>query len=385
MASNKLTIDRVQTEEEQMQLIHFPWEVYADDPEWVPPLLSERVDFVNKERHPFHWHSDVEYFLARRGGRVVGTIAAIHNKRHVEFQGESVGFFGLFEVLRDREAAEALLQRAGEWLAERGMTSIRGPASYSQNEEAGLLVDGWNGPPVVLMTYNPRYYVDLIEGAGFHKAMDLLAYDLDLRALGRHGENLPPKLRRVAKKIMERGGFTVRKMKMSRFDEEVARFKAIYNSAWAKNWGFVPLTEDEIDHMAKGMKQILDPHLLWLAEKDGEPIGAMVPLPDVNQALVRAHPRPEVPEWWTLIKLLWHWKVRGRVTRMRAFAGGVIEGYRARGVDAVLMLKLAEAAVRRYDRCEISWVLESNLKMRQVCRMYGAKVYRTYRLYEKSL
>jgi GNAT superfamily N-acetyltransferase len=385
MPNKQLRVEQVQTPDEKMEFIRFPWQVYRHDPNWVPPLISERVEFLDRERHPFHWHSDVEYFVARRGGQVVGTIAAIHNKRHVEFQGEKVGFFGLFEVLQDREAARALLETAGEWVAERGMTSLRGPASYSQNEEAGLLVDGWDGTPVVMMTYNPRYYVDLIEGAGFEKAMDLLAYDLDLRALGRRAENVPPKLRRVANKIQERGGFTVRQMEMRHFDEEVARFKSIYNSAWARNWGFVPLTEDEIDHLAKGMKQILDPSLLWVAEKDGKPIGAMVPLPDVNQALVRAYPRPGVPEWWTLLKFLWHWKVRRRVTTMRGFAGGVIPEYRARGVDAVLMLRLAEAAVRRYDRCEISWVLESNLKMRQVCDMFGAKVYRTYRMYEKSL
>lgn len=385
MAGKGLTVEQVQTHEEKMEFIHFPWQVYRHDPNWVPPLISERVEFLDKERHPFHWHSDVEYFVARRGGKMVGTIAAIHNKRHVEFQGEKVGFFGLFEVLQDREAAEALLHTAGQWVAERGMTSLRGPANYSQNEEVGLLVDGWDGPPVIMMTYNPRYYVDLIEGAGFEKAMDLLAYDLDLRQFGRRGENLPPKLRRVAKKIEERGGFTVRKANMRRFDEEAERVKVIYNSAWARNWGFVPLTEDEIDHLAKGLRQIVDPNLLWLAEKDGEPIGAMVPLPDVSQALLRAYPRPGVPEWWTLVKLMWHWKVRGRVTRMRGFAGGVIEDYRASGVGAVLMLKVTEEAARRYDRAEMSWVLESNLKMRQIADMYGAKVYRTYRLYEKVL
>ena len=385
MASRELKIEQVQTDDEKMEFIRFPWEVYRGDPYWVPPLISERVEFLDRKRHPFHWHSDVEYFVARRGDKVVGTIAAIHNKRHVDFHGEKVGFFGLFEVLDDREAAEALLQRAGNWLADRGMTALRGPASYSQNEEAGLLVDGWNGPPVVSMTYNPPYYVDLIEGAGFEKAMDLLAYYLDLRPLGRNGENIPPKLRRVAKKIEERGGFTVRKGRMNRFDEEVALFKTIYNAAWSKNWGFVPLTEAEIDHLAKGLKQILDPNLLWMAVKDDKPMGAMVPLPDVNEALILAYPRPGVPEWWTLAKLMWHWKIRRRVRTMRGFAGGVIEEYRGRGVDAVLMLKLTEEAVRRYDQCEISWILESNFKMRQVCDMYGATVYRTYRLYQKDL
>jgi GNAT superfamily N-acetyltransferase len=172
---------------------------------------------------------------------------------------------------------------------------------------------------------------------------------------------------------------------MRDFGEEVARFKRIYNSAWEKNWGFVPLTDAEIDHMAAGLRQMLDPDIAIFAEKDGEPIGTMLPLPDLNQALIRAYPRPGVPEWWTMVKLLWHWKVRRRVTTMRAFAGGVLEQYRGRGVDAVLIVSLAEAAIPRYRRCEISWVLENNTMMRRTAEMFGAEVYRTYRVYEKKL
>jgi len=171
------------------------------------------------------------------------------------------------------------------------------------------------------MTYNPRYYPELIETAGFCKAMDLLAYTLDLTQFGPQGEHLPPKLLRVARKIEERGRFTARSLDMSRFGDEVHRFKRIYNSAWTKNWGFVPLTDAEIDHMAAGLKQMLDPDVVWFAEEDGEPIGAMLPLPDVSQALIQAYPRPGVPEWWTMVKLLWHWKVRRRVDTIRGFAG----------------------------------------------------------------
>lgn len=385
MTNGKLTVESIRTPEERLAFIHFQWQVYRDDPNWVPPLISERVEFLDQERHPFYQHAEVELFMARRDGKPVGTIAAILNHQHNEFQGEQVGFFGLFEVLQDREAAEALLEIACNWVRERGMTAIRGPENFSQNEEVGLLVDGWNGPPVALMTYNPRYYVDFIEGAGFYKAMDLLAYTLDLTQYGPHGENLPPKMRRVAKKIQERGGFTVRKIDMRHFDEEVARFKVIYNSAWERNWGFVPMTDAEINHMAAGLKRILDPDLLWFAEKDGEPIAAMVPLPDLNQALIRAYPRPGVPEWWTMIKLLWHWKVRCCVDTIRGFAGGVLEPYRGRGVDAVLVMHLAEAALPRYRRCELSWVLESNMMMRRTAEMFDAEVYRTYRIYEKKL
>ena len=385
MTNGKLTIQPVSTPPERLAFIHFQWEVYRNDPLWVPPLISERVEFLDRDRNPFYQHSEVELFMARRDGKPVGTIAAILNNRHNEFHEEQVGFFGLFEVLQDQDAAEALLETACDWVRERGMTAIRGPASFSTNEEVGLLVDGWDGPPVIMMTYNPRYYVDFIEGAGFHKAMDLVAYTLDLVQLGPDGENLPPKLVRVAGKIQERGGFTVRKMNMRDFDNEVARFKRIYNSAWEKNWGFVPLTDAEVDHMAAGLKQILDPDTVMFAEKDGEPIGAMLPLPDVSQALIRAYPRPGVPEWWTMVKLLWHWKIRRRVDTIRGFAGGTLEQYRGRGVEAVLIVRMAEAALRRYRRAEMSWVLENNMMERRSAEMMGGEVYRTYRIYEKAL
>jgi GNAT superfamily N-acetyltransferase len=315
----------------------------------------------------------------------VGTIAAILNNRHNQFHDEKVGFFGLFEVLADQEAAEQLLQAACEWVRQRGMTAIRGPVSFSTNEECGLLVDGWDGPPVIMMPYNHPYYAEFIEHAGFSKAMDLLAYTLDLTQFGPHGEHLPPKLLRVAKKVEERGGFTTRPIDMSRFDEEVTRFKHIYNAAWTNNWGFVPLTDAEIDHIAAGLRQLLDPNVVWFAERDGEPIGAMLPLPDVSQALIRAYPRPEIPEWWTMAKLLWYWKARRCVTTIRGFAGGVLEPCRGRGVEAVLFVKMAGAVLRRYQRAEISWVLESNVMMRRTAEMLGGEVYRTYRIYEKQV
>ena len=385
MPNGKLTIRPIQTPQERLAFIHFQWQVYKDDPHWVPPIISERLEFLDQERHPFYQHSQVELFMARRDSQPVGAIAAILNNRHNEFQGERVGFFGLFEALPDREAAEALLETACDWVRERGMAAIRGPANFSTNEEIGLLVDGWDGPPVVMMTYNPRYYVDFIEGAGFHKAMDLVAYILDLTQFGPRGENLPPKLLRVTQKVQERGGFTVRKAQMRHFDEEVARFKQIYNSAWVKNWGFVPLTDAEIEHIAVGLKQVVDPDVIWFAEQDGEPIGAMLPLPDLNQALIRAYPRPGVPEWWTMAKLFWYWKMRRCVDTLRGFAGGVLEPYRGRGVEGVLFVKMAEAALRRYRRAEISWILENNVMMRRTAEMLGAQIYRTYRIYEKEL
>jgi len=379
-----LTVEQVQTPEERMEFIRLPWKVYRNDPYWVPPLVSERVEFLDPQRHPFYEHADVALFLARRDGEVVGTIAALVNHRHNEYWGEKVGFFGLFEVLQDREAAETLLETACDWVRQQGMTGIRGPANFSTNEELGLLVEGWNGPPVIMMTYNPRYYVDFIEGAGFHKAMDLVAYLADLDRFRRDG--LPERSLRIVEKVKERRGISARRINMRRFDEEVQHVKRLYNSAWSKNWGFVPLTEREIEHIAAQLRQILDPDLCCFIEKDGEPIGFALILPDLNRPLLKAYPHPDTPEWWTMLKLLWHWKVRRSVDTARAYAGGIIEPHRGVGADAVMAMEVAQALLRKgYRYLEISWILENNTMMRRMAEGYGGEVYRTYRIYEKPL
>ena len=248
------------------------------------------------------------------------------------------------------------------------------------------MVDGWNGPPKALMTYNPRYYVDYIEGAGYHKAMDLLAYITDLTRLQADGTGINPKVLRVARKVKERMNITIRSFDMRNFGEESKRFQQLYNSVWSKNWGFVPLTKAELHHEAKALKSIIDPKTVFFAEKEGRIIGAMLPLPDLNEPLIHAYPRPGTPEWWTMAKLLYWWKVRKSVTTIRGYAGGVIEEYRGRGVVAVLFMETLLAALRQgYKDTEISWVLETNTPMRQMAVNFNGKIYRTYRVYEKSL
>jgi len=368
-----------------LTFVKFPFKLYRGDPNWVPPFIEERRDFFDPKKNPFYQHARYQLFLARRGGELVGTIGAVINDNHNAFHNEQVGAFGFFECINDQAVADALFEAAEDWVRGQGMKAIRGPLNFSTNDECGTLIEGFHEPPMVMMTYNPRYYVDFIEGAGFHKAMDLLAYMVDLTAFGPHGEYLPPKLLRVAQKVQERGGFTVRTMDMRHFEREVELFKRIYNSAWEKNWGFVPLTDAEIDHMAVGLRQLLDPDIVVFAEKDGEPVGAMLPLPDVSQALIKAYPRPDRPEWWTMLRLLWYWRVRRCVDTMRGFAGGVLEPYRGRGVEALLFIEMAKAALPRYRRCEISWVLETNMMMRRTAEMLQGRVYRTYRLYEKTL
>jgi GNAT superfamily N-acetyltransferase len=381
----KLVITPAESAAERQAFIHFQWKVYENDPYWVPPLLSERKNLLDPQGHPFHQHAKVRYFTATRNGQIVGTIAGIINHRHNEYWHDRTGFFGLFEVLQDREAAEALLETAEAFVRDEGMDTIQGPMNFSTNEECGLLVDGWNGPPVIMLTYNPRYYIDFIEGAGYTKAQDLYAYLADISGIKPDGTGFNPKVMRIANRVRERTAVDFRNIELQEIERDGEFFKEVYNQAWSKNWGFVPLTDAELEHEIEALVPIVDPETVFFAFKNGRPIAAGLPLPDLNQALHRAYPRPGVPEWWTMIKLAYWWKLRGSVTTLRAFAGGVIEEYRGQGLHALLSVETLLRATRKYDKVEYSWVLESNTPMRQTAKHLGGKRYRTYRVYERNL
>lgn len=376
-----LTIHECRTAAERRAFVTFPWRVYRGDPYWVPPLISERMAFFDPKRNPFYQHAEVALFMARRDGEPVGTIAALINHQHNTFHNERVGFFGAFEVLPDQEAAHALLATARDWVRDRGMSALRGPTTFSTNEECGLLIEGFNDPPRILMAYNPPYYRAFIESFGFQKAMDLYAYELTVEVF-----NWPEKLVRVVEKLKNRAKFRVRPGDIRRFREELDRIKKVYNSAWERNWGFVPLTDAEIEHMAAQLIRFVDPDLVFIAEVDGEPIGFSLTLPDLNQALHRAYPRPGVPEWWTLLKLLYYWKVRRVVDTIRVLAMGVIEEWRAQGVSALFYYETAKAALPKgYRRAEMSWILENNLMMNRDIQALGGRIYKIYRIYELPL
>ena len=380
MASLNFRIKKVEDEQDLMEFIKFPWRVYRDDPYWVPPLISERKDSLDPQKNPFFEHSEVELFLAQRNGETIGTVAAIINDNHNAFHEEKAGFFGLFEVIEDYAVADGLLTTARDWVKAKGMDVIRGPMNMSINDECGLLVDGFDSSPVVMMTYNPRYYVNLIERFGFVKAKDLYAYIVSTDIFNSKIENIPSKFLRVAEIAQKRAGVRVRKINMKDFDAEVEKAKVVYNSAWEKNWGAVPMTDAEFDHLAHGLKQFLDPDLLLLAEVDDRPVGIFVGLPDVNQPLLHVNGRL-FPFGW--IKYLWY---RRKIDILRGLIMGVIAEYRERGVDALMYVEAAKEAFRKgYKRCEMSWILEDNVMMNRIIQRIGGEVYKTYRIYEMGL
>jgi len=359
------------------RFLKLPWRIYANDAMWVPPLLSDLRKTLDPSRgHPFHDHAEVALFLARRGRDVVGRIAAIVNRAHNEFHGDKLGFFGLFESDDDQGVADALLNAAEQWLLDRGMTAVQGPMNLSTNEEVcspGVLVDGWHRPPAVLMGHTPSYYARLIERAGYTKAKDLLAYWIE-------SEDTPARLKRVYDRLLRDGRVKLRSLDIRRFDDEVAIVRDIYNSAWERNWGFVPMTANELDYMARHLKPIAEPKLCAFAEVDGEAVGFALGLPDYNVALKHVNGRL-LP--FGVFKLLWY---RRRITHARVITLGLKPGYRARGLDGMLIAHLfIEAKKIGIWKSECSWILEDNWDMRRGLERIGAIPDKTYRLFEKPL
>jgi GNAT superfamily N-acetyltransferase len=363
----------VRSRADRRAFIDLPYRLYRGDPFWVPPLKRDVAELIDPRRHPFHRHAQVEMFLARQAGRVVGRIAAVKNDRHIEFHHEPVGFFGFFESERDPAISRALFECAGEWLRGRGLSIMRGPASFSLNEEVGLLVQGFELPPMVLMPYNPPWYQALVEGYGFRKAKDLLAYWRG------HAEQ-PERLVRMAEALAKRHRVVVRPMDKKRFWEEVERIRTIYNKAWARNWGFVPMTEEELTHMAKKLKPVVDPDLIAFAEVDGELAGFGLGLPDLNIALKHAKGRLWPLGW---LQILRHSR---EIDRFRVLTLGVLEEHRRTGAAEMMYLYLLRTGPPKgISKGEFSWILEDNTVMRAGLDKLGAEVYKIYRLYDVNL
>jgi GNAT superfamily N-acetyltransferase len=357
------------------RFIRFPWKVYAGSPYWVPPLQSE-VRFILSGKNPFFRHAEAAYFLATRNGEPVGRIAAVIDRNHIAVHEEQTGFFGFFECLPDPAVAGQLLDAASGWLRERSMTVMRGPMNPSTNDECGFLLEGFDSPPMIMMTYTPAYYLDYMEQCGLAKARDLYAY---ISVIGdvSSGERLERLADVVRRKVP---GLLVRPARMKDFRRELEAVKEIYNSAWSRNWGFVPMTDEEIESMAKRLKPLIVPELLIMAEVHGSPAGFFMAVPDYNQVLARINGRLGP---LGLVKFLWYSR---KISDIRVLTMGVKEEYRKRGIEGLLYLESFKAARRKgYRRAEMSWILEDNILMQKGCELMGGKLYKKYRIYEKKL
>lgn len=360
----------------------FPWRHYANDANWVPPLLSMRRQLLDKAKHPAWKYMDGEFFAAWRSGEIVATVAAFINHEHNRYHSENIGFFGLFESIDDPRVAADLLGAAAEWVAARGAEAIRGPANLTTNEECGLLVENFS-QPVIMMSYNPPYYAALLEGAGFDKAMDLHCIYQD-RATIEASDTLA-RLERLVKRASDRSGIVVRRMNARDKAAEFERFREIYNAAWEKNWGFIPMNDEELAALVRDLGMLVEPDLAFFAEIAGEPVGFALTIPNFNEALRRAYPRPGLPEFVTMAQVVWRWKIRRSIRGVRMPLMGVKQGHRNKGVELAMLLAAMKALLpSRYDYLDSGWILETN-PLVKISLSLGGKVYKTHRFYQKAL
>ncbi len=367
----------VRTSRDRRKFLDLPYHLYRGDAHWIAPLRMAQKDVLNTKRHPFYKTSDAEMFIAWRDGRVVGRIMAILNRAHNEFQNERAGFFGFFEAENDNQTAAVLLDAAREWVCERGATVIRGPMNPSTNYECGLLVEGFDLDPMVMMTYNPPYYADLLESCGMKKAMDLYAYDIGVDYF-----NHSNKLRRVAERLRKKSNISVRTVNMKDFRNEVGIIRQVYNDAWSRNWGFVPMSEEEFDHLAKDLKQIVDPRVLLIAEQVMEgsaprAVGFLLAVPDINFALKKINGRL-LP--LGLLKLLWHSR---KISSIRVITMGGILEFQNLGLGSIFLDEIyRRGPAAGFPTGEMSWVLENNVMMNRAAELIGGRRTKTYRIYE---
>lgn len=369
-----VVIRPVRSRADETRFIRFLWKLYMDNPVWVPPLMMDRRKLIDRKKNPFYAHADMELFLAERQGEVVGRIGAIVNHNHNKEHGEQVGFFGFFESLNDQGVAAALFDAARTYLRSKGATAMRGPANPSVNDEYGLLVDGFDKSPVILMTYNPPYYVALLETYGFKKLKDLYAYSLSQDTV------YSERILRFNEIVRQREGLTFRSLDMKHFKEEVDRIKGIYNSAWSKNWGAVPMTDEEFDALAADLKPVVVPDLVIIAESKGKPIGFALSLPDINIAL-------KYNKNGGLLRGLYHlYTKKKHIHTVRIIVLGVVPEHQRTGAAGVLFYETGVRAKRLgYQYGEASWVLEDNIMMNRAAEMMNAVRYKTYRIYEMAI
>lgn len=361
----------VRTKADGKKFIDFLYAHYKGDMSFAPPLRMDREKLIDMKKNPFYKHAEMELFLAERDGNVIGRIGGIVNYNHNKEHSDKIGFFGFFECVNEQEVANALFDEAKKFVLSKGMNALRGPANPSVNDEYGLLVEGFDSPPTILMTYNPPYYSVLMETYGFHKEKDLYAWILSQDTV------YSEKFIRANEIVRQRSGVTIRTINMKDFNNEVALIKQIYNSAWEKNWGAVPMTDAEFDFLAADLKQIVEPQLVLIAEVKGKVIGFGLSLPDINRALV--HNRNG-----GLIGGLWHlFTKKKKINLCRIIVLGVIEEYRRSGAAGLLFYETAVRAKKLgYQYGEASWVLEDNVMMNRAAEAMSGKIYKKYRIYQ---
>jgi hypothetical protein len=373
-----IEISEVNSRCERDVFIKFQWQIYANDPAWVPPLIIERKRFLDRNRHPFYRHGNAALFLARKNGKIAGRIMASDDPNYNSLHQTNVGCFGLFESIDDREVAAALFDAAANWLRNKRRTEMMGPIDYSTNYVCGLLIEGFRFPPTILTAHNPPYYRELMESSRFTKAKDWYAWWFgDPSKAVTH-------LRRLATRLKTRRSVTIRPANLKNLRDESRRLRQIFNQAWEKNWGFVPFTEAEIEFMTEELKPLIVPEFAWIAEIGSEPVGFALCLPDINIVLRDLNGR--LTRFGLPIGLIKLLRYKNRIQKGRLIALGVVEKYRRAGIAEMLVLRvIEETMIKRGMTGELSMTLEDNFLINRFLEAIGAQRYKTYRIYGKSI
>ncbi len=368
-----LSVEPVSSKRELSEFIDFPYRKYRGDDNWVPPLRIGQFELLDEKKNPFWDHADKRLFLARRDGRTVGRIAFIDDHAHNREHGENLAFFGFFEAA-DEGVAAALLEAVEAQAKAAGRVAVRGPLNPSMNDGSGFQIDAFDEPPYVMMPQNPREYPGWVERTGYAKVKDLYSFYFDNRRA------IEPRLERIAQRTFKRMGVTVRPADLKQFDREADILKEIHTRAWERNWGNVPYSDAEMDHLASEMKLILNPELVIFAEKDGQPIGLAVALPDINQVFKRFNGRL-LP--FGIFHLL---RRKSIIDRARLVMLGVLPEYRNKGLEMLLIYEIVKrAAANGIVEGECGWTLEDNHSINSAIVAAGGVHNKTYRLFQKEV
>lgn len=374
----KIEIREVSNNSDLKSFIDFPHLLYKDDSLYVPELYIAQKEIHSEKKNPYFKHAKAIRYLAVKDGKIVGRIAAHVDSHYNDYHKSNVGFFGFYDVIDQLDVSKALFSKAKEWLKSQGVDRILGPFSYSlTTDTGGLLVEGFDSSPLVMMTYNAPYYIDHVKACGFAKEMDLFAYMIYTK----HASEKSVKLEKLLTQRLENGGITIRKLNKKKYTAEINKAKELYRQAWENNWGFVPPTDEEFEHLANALKLLLDEDFAYLAEHNGKAVGFFVSLPNINEITINFKRGRLLP--FNFIKLLTNKK---KVKHVRIALLGVIEDYRNRGIEAVFYAKNINEAKRRHlIGGEASWILENNEEMVKGAEKLNGEKYKTYRIYTQTL
>ena len=370
-----ITVVSVSTRRQLKEFIMLPFRLYKEDPNWVPPLIMDQKNFFNPAKNPYYQHSEVQLFIAQKDGQTVGRISAHTNSRHVLEHKENIGFFGFFECINDLAVAEKLFDAAYQWNKAKGVKAMRGPMNFSVNQEVGLLIDGFDSPPMVMMRHDLPYYQALYEACGLQKTMDLYAFVNERTSM-------PERIQRVADAIERRSGVQIRSLSKDKkkLRKDIETVFEIYTKAWEYNWGNVPMTPAEFDHIVEELLPLADPELIFIAEMHGKPAGFSLALPNYNEVLKVMNGRVNPI---TMLKALC---AKKRISSARVITMGVIKEFQGHGIDTLFYYySYKNGLPKGYFKGEYSWVLENNTMMIRVAEMLHAVPYKTYRLYDKEI